>query len=169
MLPNFRWVPFVIVMSSFNLGTILDKKDPITKTQTDPISYKDKMEEIKDGEKGAPSPSFEFYPKKLLNLRFRPEIPMVREKEEEKKSHSSAIPEMGEPIPEDVPQAGPSEQEEIDLTDWKENPEMRQKEKEQSESLPLEGTEDNPQEDSDLFRDQPSGPGERMDHTELGK
>ncbi len=44
-------------------GTVRKKDDPILNTQTNPIALKDKMEEIKDGEKGAPSPSFKNYPK----------------------------------------------------------------------------------------------------------
>lgn len=47
----------------FHLGAIRKDEDPILKTQTDPISYKQKLEETKDGVKGAPAPSFTYYQK----------------------------------------------------------------------------------------------------------
>ncbi len=54
----------MIVMIGFlNSGTIRKKQDPILKTQTDPITYKQKMEEMKDGPKGPPTPSFQLFPK----------------------------------------------------------------------------------------------------------
>ena len=53
----------LVISSLLNLGTIKKADDPILKTQTDPISYKQKMEEQKDGPKGAPMPSFNLYPK----------------------------------------------------------------------------------------------------------
>ena len=53
----------LVISSLLNLGTIKKADDPILKTQTDPISYKQKMEEEKDGPKGAPTPSFKLYPK----------------------------------------------------------------------------------------------------------
>lgn len=57
-------VSAIVAMSSLlNLGTVRKKEDPVLKTQTDPISYKQKMEEMKDGPKGAPTPSFNLYPK----------------------------------------------------------------------------------------------------------
>ena len=46
-----------------NAGTIRKENDPILRTQTDPISYKQKLEETKDGIKGAPAPSFTYYEK----------------------------------------------------------------------------------------------------------
>jgi hypothetical protein len=45
------------------LGAIRREDDGVLKAQTDPISLNKKMEEIKDGVKGAPTPSFEFYKK----------------------------------------------------------------------------------------------------------
>ncbi|MDP3920904.1 MAG: hypothetical protein Q8R76_08885 [Candidatus Omnitrophota bacterium] len=46
-----------------NLATVRKDDDPILKTQTNPISYKKKMEELKDGVKGPPSPSYVIYSK----------------------------------------------------------------------------------------------------------
>jgi hypothetical protein len=56
----------LVLSSFFHLGAMLPKDNAeraLKKSRTDPISYKDKMEEIKDGEKGAPSPSMTFYQK----------------------------------------------------------------------------------------------------------
>lgn len=46
-----------------NLAALRKNEDPIQDTQTDPITYKQKVEETKDGVKGAPAPSFKFYEK----------------------------------------------------------------------------------------------------------
>lgn len=54
-------ISFIIVMLGLHLGTIRRNQDPIRETQTGPISYKAKMEEIKEGVKGAPAPSMLFY------------------------------------------------------------------------------------------------------------
>ncbi len=44
-----------------NMGTVRKQVDPILKTQTAPIKLKDKLEEIKDGEKGPATPVFTWY------------------------------------------------------------------------------------------------------------
>ena len=51
----------LILIGLSSIATIRKDEDPVRKTQTDPILYKQKMEEQKDGVKGAPSPSFKFY------------------------------------------------------------------------------------------------------------
>ena len=53
----------VVISSLLDLGTIRRQEDPILKTQTAPILFKQKEEEMKDGPKGAPTPSFNLYPK----------------------------------------------------------------------------------------------------------
>ncbi len=66
MVRNFVWASLALILGAgLNLATIRkkDAEDPILRTQTDPIAYKEKMEEIKDGEKGAPAPSMNLYPK----------------------------------------------------------------------------------------------------------
>lgn len=57
-----------------NLGTIRRKEDqdPILKTQTGPITLDAKKEEMKDGEKGAPMPTWRMYPR----WRFLVDLPM---------------------------------------------------------------------------------------------
>ena len=44
---------FVLVLASLSLAAIYRNEDPIRDTQTDPIAYQQKMEEEKDGKKGA--------------------------------------------------------------------------------------------------------------------
>ena len=65
------WVPAT--------ASVRKEDDPILNTQTNPIALKDKMEEIKDGEKGAPSPSFKHYPKS----KFLTEPPMEGQSDSE--------------------------------------------------------------------------------------
>jgi len=82
-----------------NVGTVRKDFDPITKTQTDPIAYKKKMEEIKDGVKAAPKPSFKFYNKSdFLTL-----PPMEKRQQKSFQTwEQDRIPSWGEPIPEDL-------------------------------------------------------------------
>ena len=93
------WSLFLTASLFLHLAAVRKKEDPILKTQTDPIAYKEKMEEIKDGEKGAPAPSMERYPQSG----FLSKPPVVGESRapEKKDSGGGAIPNLGEPIPED--------------------------------------------------------------------
>lgn len=43
---------FIVLMGAMNLATVRRSEDPIRDTQTDPILYKQKMEQEKDGVKG---------------------------------------------------------------------------------------------------------------------
>lgn len=54
---------FVLIFAFLHLGAIRRDEDPILKSQTDPIALKQKLEETKDGVKGAPTPSFKYYEK----------------------------------------------------------------------------------------------------------
>ena len=65
------WLCFSIlgVLFILNVGAIRKNEDPIARTQTDPISYKQKLEETKDGVKGAPSPSFKYYEKEAFMVK----------------------------------------------------------------------------------------------------
>lgn len=49
------------MISLGHVAAIREDKDAVSSAQTDSISLQKKMEEIKDGVKGAPAPSFEFY------------------------------------------------------------------------------------------------------------
>lgn len=73
----------ILFLSLMHVGTIRKKDDPIVKTQTDPITYKAKMEEIKDGVKGAPSPSLKFYGKYDGEEQFYTAEPMEEDLSEE--------------------------------------------------------------------------------------
>lgn len=99
MRRNFPLIVLVlIIMAVIHTGSIRKPKTAIQKTQTDPIKYEQKMEELKDGEKGAPSPSFVIYPKE----RFFLEPPMVKGGNYRLGEFRDLIPEMGAPIPEDL-------------------------------------------------------------------
>jgi len=100
----------VCLLSLINMGVIRKKENPITATQTSPIAYKDKVEELKDGEKGAPLPSMLLYSK----WEFFTDAPYEKSKDEEGSLEESWIPRLGEPIPEDL-EGG---EEALSLEDW---------------------------------------------------
>ena len=110
-------VSLVILLAGLmSLATVRKKEDPILNTQTSPIAYQEKMEEIKDGEKGAPTPSFKLYPGEKF---------MTASPVEEKVSNGSAsslqgLPRPGDPIPEDLSdrQAGEDQKSEEDSEEW---------------------------------------------------
>lgn len=107
---------FLIVMIAsvglLNSGTIRRKPDPVVKTQTDPISYKQKMEETKDGVKGAPLPSFKLFPKENFMA-----DPSVGEAQEETPQDPSSQESVSE-----VPVSEEEESEEWWNDDTKEDP-----------------------------------------------
>lgn len=83
-------------MCSFlSIAAIYKKDDPIVKTQTDPILYEQKQEEIKEGVKGAPQPVWRVYPK----YRFLVEPPFTQQREE---APEEQLPLPWEPLPENV-------------------------------------------------------------------
>ena len=89
----------LLCLGVLNLAAIYKKEDPITDTQTNPIGYKEKMGELKEGPKEAPTPSFKFYGKE----KFLTESNLSEEKEEVDEIQSSdRIPLPTEPIPEDL-------------------------------------------------------------------
>lgn len=61
--PSAGCLAAILVISLFQLGTIRRKDDPLAKAQADPILFKEKMEQEKDGKKEAPMPSFTLYGK----------------------------------------------------------------------------------------------------------
>lgn len=82
----------------FHTGVIRKEYNPIVDTQTDPIKLKKKMEELKDGQKGAPTPSFQFYDK---SEDFQAKT-AIGEDPEAEESVQSNIPALGDPLPENV-------------------------------------------------------------------
>ncbi len=89
---------FVLIAASvLHFGAIRKNQDPVRRTQTDPISLKQKQEETKDGIKGAPSPTFEYYEKEDFLTR----IPMKTALEEPAVSASedSAVEDVTEVLP----------------------------------------------------------------------
>ena len=92
-------VTILVAMSiAVNWATIRRKDDPVLKTQTDPISFQQKAEEEKDGKKGAPTPSFKFYEKG----QFLAEPPVTADPGLKNKPRPEKIPQVGEPIPENL-------------------------------------------------------------------
>jgi len=91
-----KWVLFGACNFLLLTGAVQKKENPILKTQTDPIAYKAKMEELKEGEKGAPSPSLRHYPESG----FLVDPPFEAKKVEALKN--SGIPNIDDPIPEDL-------------------------------------------------------------------
>ncbi len=54
-------VAFILGLSFLNAAPMLKNESAVRKTQTDGISLKAKLEETKDGVKGAPMPSMQYY------------------------------------------------------------------------------------------------------------
>jgi hypothetical protein len=70
----------VLVLGGLNIGAILRSEDPIRDTETSPISYKQKMEEDKDGKKGPLAYSVKYNPRDT----FLTTSPVGSKKEESK-------------------------------------------------------------------------------------
>ncbi len=62
-MKSARLLFILLVLSSVHFAAINKKEDPITDTQTNPIRYDDKMNEVKEGDKQAPKPTYKLYPK----------------------------------------------------------------------------------------------------------
>jgi len=60
-LPAVLLVFLLAIVFLLNTATVRRRKSAVGRTQTDPIKLKDKMEEIKDGEKGPATPQFSWY------------------------------------------------------------------------------------------------------------
>lgn len=55
---------FVILTAGFLcMGTVVQRKNAVQKTQTDPILYAQKAKEEAEGKKGPPAPALELFPK----------------------------------------------------------------------------------------------------------
>lgn len=93
-------------------ASVRKKDDPILRTQTNPIALKEKMEEIKDGEKGAPSPSFKHYPKS----QFLTEPPMEGQPDSEPEAPGKSAAEWDESLIEDLGEDEDTEESEEE--DW---------------------------------------------------
>ena len=112
MFDNLRLGKFVFLSMMagivlLNLGTVRKKTNAILRTQTDPIAYKDKMEEIKDGVKGAPQPVWTLYSKGTFLSDPPVEAAQVAEAA---KILQDKIPVVGEPVPENLNEHESSEE-----------------------------------------------------------
>lgn len=54
---------FILIAAFLSLGTVVERKSAIQRTQTDPIAYEEKKKEEKEGKKGPPVPSFRLFPR----------------------------------------------------------------------------------------------------------
>lgn len=54
---------FILLAAYLSVGAVAKKEDPIVDTQTDPIDYREKQKEEKEGKKGPPVPSINLFPK----------------------------------------------------------------------------------------------------------
>jgi len=84
--------------SLMQLGTVRKQDDPILNTQTNPIAFEEKMTQMEEGEKGAPTPSFEHYAKE----EFMTDPPVGQDQEEETFDFWSVVPQDEKSIPEDL-------------------------------------------------------------------
>lgn len=96
---TLRIVPFLILVFLLHSGAIRRERDIILETQTDPISLKKKIEELKDGEKGPTTPTFEFYE----GRDFQTKVPVDNNPETaETPLVHDHIPQYGDPVPENL-------------------------------------------------------------------
>ena len=84
----FLRIFLILGMALLCTGSIRKNEDPVTgSTQTGPISLRQKMEEEKDGPKGAPSPSMTFYP----NQQFLTTPPVGDQPENSQETFETAV------------------------------------------------------------------------------
>lgn len=92
----------IILVCLLNMGVIRKNEDPVGDTQTDPVTLKKKLEELKDGPKGAPKPSFKFY---IKDEKFQVRTAVETFAETNllaPRDPDDAIPAWGDPVPEDL-------------------------------------------------------------------
>lgn len=95
---SFTGFLVLCLIGFIQIGAIRKNYDPIQDTQTDEVSWKQLKEQIKDGEKGAPQPSFKFY----ANEKFQVIPPVEQFKQPSPSSVKDVIPAYGDPVPEDL-------------------------------------------------------------------
>ena len=87
---------FLMILALISLAAVYKEDDPVADTQTNPIAYKDKMEEIKQGEKEAPKPSFNLIAKEKFMIDSN-----LEEEKPQDSSEKNQAP-LGEDLPEDI-------------------------------------------------------------------
>lgn len=96
---------FVLVFVALNTAAIRKKDNPVVRTQTSPIDYNEKMEEVKDGEKGAALPTMDIYPK----ANFMTASPVKTDKQVEMEEPVQKNPEAEDFVIEDEVSTGEDE------------------------------------------------------------
>ncbi len=98
-MKKLRLLVSLLLIFTLHAGVIRKERTPIQNTQTDPIALKKKLEELKDGEKGPPTPTFEFYE----GRNFQTKSPVGNQPEEAGVSQpQDHIPDFGDPVPENL-------------------------------------------------------------------
>ncbi len=96
---KLRLLILLIAVFVLHAGVIRKERTPIQNTQTDPIALKKKLEELKDGEKGPPVPTFKFYD----GREFQTKSPVDNKPaQDESRQSKDQIPEFGAPVPENL-------------------------------------------------------------------
>ena len=126
---KFRVFFVILFCALLQVATVLKKDDPIIKTQTEPIAYKEKVEETKDGVKGAPSPSYKHYPQDG----FVTQETVENEKEPSQQSSLKEAEEVWEN--EELDFIALDDGEEEDLEFWEEEEEEEEEEVKESSQL----------------------------------
>jgi hypothetical protein len=93
-------LPLLLVVFCLNMGAIRKNDDHVVQTQTDPILYEKKMEEVKDGDKGPSMPVMAIY--KKSNFLSQGSVNQEAPVESPKKEAKVAIDELTEELPDDL-------------------------------------------------------------------
>ena len=87
---SFFSVVLIAVLAFSHLGTVRKTKTTLQKTQSDTVTWKQREEELKDGPKGAPTPSFKLYGSKQIMT----DPPMTAKTEEKAKAGVAEVSEV---------------------------------------------------------------------------
>jgi len=121
-IPGMLLVLGVCAAAFLNSGTVRRKQTGVSKAQTAGIKLKDKLEEVKDGEKGPATPSFGWYGGKNS---FMSEPPVSKDKDEPASEMVQEVPEVSEveflSPPASEAEGAPSEEQEPWDEDWAED------------------------------------------------
>lgn len=101
----------VFAIAGLNLGSIRKAEDPIRDTQTNPIAYKQKMEEEKDGVKGPLMYHVKNHPKEafFIDPPYEKEKELLTQEKQDKKE-SSSVADWWEEAPAEEPKTSQPEQ-----------------------------------------------------------
>lgn len=90
----------MLAICALNTAAIRRERDAVRETQTDPISLKKKLEELKDGEKGPTTHTFEFY--KAKDIQMMLPVDTKTEEDSQQAARKDVLPAYGDPVPENL-------------------------------------------------------------------